>query len=542
MPVKFVDITAPGIVSAWLVYGTTSPGWEAVLRTGDDTTYIGSQTAAQKSTFYCASIHRPVGGTIMALTLHYRIRRSTPSIGGSVNLIITQNGFERIVDTVSPVGTAWTDGVVRVREEWVTNQRFTSSDLRKMGLGVQINTVPSHGGFEISKLWLEIEYLDGPYRYDPFCGVVPNTIVGDLKWATMGGQPAVVFANYLEIRDIVPIDFRAYYFTDPHTATVREGYISEVETRSTVIAVDPSPSSADVCLLGIREKEFQITLNAFHVDGIQYLGLVDNLADPVVLNNYYAYAPFTYLGRDTHYRLKIRRYLHDPQKGRVQLFLDYDPTPIFDIPYSTIVGSTFASLRYEFSVSRSAFKTAQYKLDYYAWKLYKDGSNGLTNQNWTSFDQDANSIKLDESDPDINKLKRLSLAGVTSGQSNYACKFEVGDPTEDCRLSQVFADHEGAPTVYNLDVDYKDDLGAGFSGEIIVQRCSDLWYWDDVGKAWVAGFTSVTLPSSASRIKASAVVSGIINATPEDLLLTVNRNSGAIGPYNLWLYKVRLYE
>ena len=335
--------------------------------------------------------------------------------------------------------------------------------------------------------------------------------------------------------------FRAYYYTDLNTIGGREGYISEVETRVIVTAIDPGPDSADVNLLGIKEKEFQLSLNAFHISGIQYLGLVDASLDPGVLSNYWAYTPFTYLNNDTHYRLKVRRYLTDPQKGRVQVFINYDSTPILDIPYSTIVGSTYGSLRYEFSASRSALKTAQYRLDYYSWKMYKDGGS-LTNHNWTAQDQEGNIIKLDADDSNINKLKPIIKAGVTSGQSDYACKFEIADPLDDCRILQLFVDHKGAPTTYNLDVDYKDDLGAGFSGEIIVQRCSDLWYWDDVGKIWVSGFTSVTIPSSLLRVKATAIVSGIINATPEDLLLTLNRNSAAAGSYNLWWYKVRLYE
>ena len=102
MPRAFVDTTAPGAANDWLIYGTTSPGWEAVLRTGDDTTYIGSEIAAQKSTFYCSTIRKPVGGSIMALTLHYRIRRAITSTGGSVDLIIVQDGIDRVVGTISP--------------------------------------------------------------------------------------------------------------------------------------------------------------------------------------------------------------------------------------------------------------------------------------------------------------------------------------------------------------------------------------------------------------------------------------------------------
>ena len=541
MPRRFIDTTAPGGADDWMTYGDASAGWEAVLRISDDTTYIGSNILSQKSGFYCSSINGPVGGSIMGLTLHYRIRRSEPSTGGSVDLQIIQKGsIVHKVKTLSIISTDWEDGEIRIREDWVTAKRFTSDDLVNMGVGVQINSVPSSGSFDVSKLWLEVEYINGPYRYDPYFGVLPDTIIGPLLWGTFGTQPVALVSDYLEITDLSNTDTRFYAFIDSSVGDIREGYITEIETRSTVVILDPNPNCADAMVIGCMDLQQLLLVHTFRHNNIQYVGLLENGKNAEDINQYYAYAPLEYNKKDIHYRLKIRRYINEPQKGRVQLFINYGNTPLLDIPYSTILASGIGNAWYLFGTTDVA-RIGQYKLDYFSWCLYKDGG-GLSAKNWTAFDQNVNMIKLDEGDSDINKLKKIPLAGVTAGQSNYACKFAINDWTEDCHISQLFADSKGNPITYSLDLDYKDDAEIAVTGEIIVQRCSDLWYWDNVGKAWVSGFTSVTFPSSTPRTKLSAIVSKIANAKAEDLLFTINRNSSAGKVYNLWLYKVRLYR
>jgi hypothetical protein len=125
------------------------------------------------------------------------------------------------------------------------------------------------------------------------------------------------------------------------------------------------------------------------------------------------------------------------------------------------------------------------------------------------------------------------------GQSDQAMFMSVGGLSDPCIVSQVFFDMDGAPTDYDLTIDYKDTVVFGNSLEITVQRCSDLWYWDNTGASWVSAYNSVQVPFSSTRTRL-AVMNNILNAAPDGLLVSISKVPVVPAPHSVWVYAVLL--
>lgn len=538
MPRIIIPTSAPGTVDNWGVSNAPS-SWEAVLYNSDDSSYIFSEAVAEVSDFHCGAGGAPTTGRIMGVTLHYRVRAVVPGTN-QVDFIITQNAVQHTVGaTVNIAGLSWQEGSIRVREDWTSSVRFTLADVGALGAGVSTVAVAAGGRIEVSQLWLEVEYIVGPKIFDPYDGVLPDAVVGPLSWITSGTQPASITGNnYLRIDDTSVVDHRAYLRTLTDTSSTRADYVTEAEIRVTLT----NPSAASDVLIGVllnwidNVKNIRFVLTK--LGGVFHIGAIAYALDPLVPGNYESLAPLDYIGKDMHFRIRIDRDQNPSTYGQVEVFVDYADTPLLQSNYWNFLVAFAPVVNVIFGTDNSS--ELRMDFDYFSWRTFK--KDGDTFRNWINWDFGTNSIDVDGTDPDIVRKVLVTPPGLEAGQSRYACVLEVNDPPNVCAVYQVEGLADPSPTTYKIDVDYKMDIAA-VEGELIVQRSSDLWYWDETGGAWASSFRSTTLANQLSRARV-AVMTGIelTSVTDDVLLVKINRKTNVLPAYKILIYKVGLYE
>lgn len=543
MPRIIIPTSAPGVTADWAIANAPS-GWEAVLYSSDDSSFIYSSTVAQTSDFHCGAGWAPTTGRIMAVTLHYRVRATAIGVN-QVDFQITQSGVPHTVGATVNVGTAWQDGLIRVREDWTTTTRFTLSDTAALGAGAEIIAVAATGRIELSRLWLEIEYVYGPTFYDPYDGILPDAIVGPLNWTLVGaGAPGVLAGNYLRVDDVDPLNSIAYMGPPalPYTPNeFRNDFVTEVETRIILSNPTAAPNGYMWMLFDMVDTRY-ISLAVSKINGVLYLGLIEDVVDPLNQNNYAAITPFSYLNEDIHVRMRIDRNQVPGNYGKVEVFINYAETPEIQasfwggfpphLPFFPYIA--FGSPGIGASIGRA-------DIDYISWRHFK--RDGSLFRGWNNWDFAANRVEVDTLDPDIVKKIIVEPPGIVAGQSNQACVLNVVEPPNQCAVYQIEGLPAPAPTTYKIDVDYKMDIGFT-EGELVLQRTSDLWYWDQAGSAWSAVFQSVTLPNQTTRTRLTSAMSSIslASVTNDVLLLTISRKTTGFPAYKILLYRVHLVE
>jgi len=442
------------------------------------------------------------------------------------------------------VNLGWQNGLIRVREDWTTLTRFTLADTSSLGAGV--TTVAAAGRIDISQLWLEIEYVYGPTFYDPFDGVTPDAIVGPLNWITAGGgvPGAITGNNYLRVDDVDPLNSFAYIgpILLPYTPDeFRNDYVTEAETRLIITNPTAAPDGYTWLLFDMFDTT-GISLAAVKLGGVLHLGLIEDSVNPLDPNNYAALVPFDYVNKDLHVRLRIDRNQVPGDYGQVEVFIDYAETPLLqagfwqDFPhylpfFSYLAFGTSPGLPYD--IGRA-------DIDYLSWRHFK--RDGGIFKNWDNWDFSSNQIGVDFTDSEIVRKVFIDPPGVTAGQSHHACVLDVTDPPEPCAISQVEGLPDPNPTLYDLSIDYKMDI-AFTEGELILQRSSDLWYWDEIGTTWSSTFQSVTLPNQITRTTLAAMSSiSLTSVTDDVLIVTIGRKTAGFPAYKILIYKVHLEE
>jgi len=534
--------TAPGIDDEWNFTGA-STSWEAVAKDTDDTSYISTTTVGQKSNFFCGDGQAPIIGRIMAVTLHYRVRQTSAGVG-SVDFTISQGVTPRLAGNVPLSGTTWTEGEIRVREDWTTTTRFTGTDVTDLGVGVEAMGIPPVADIQVSKLWLAIEYIDFLMFYDPYSGLTPDAVTGPRGMGTIGAEPAsITGSNYLQVLNTTPADFRMYYYFDLSTKAMRQDYITETEIRCTLSNPETLANELMMVYPGAVESTGSIRFQSVRILGVEYLGLIEYpFADPFDPSEYIALEPFSALGRDLHLRLKIDRDSNPSTYGKVEVFEDYSEEPIISkwfeqfatTPKTWLTIGAFGPAIYGASQNETTME-----LDYSGWKHYK--KRGETFRSWTGWAFGNNRVHANGGDPEIVKPITITPPGVVAGQSQYACELRVEDLDLPCSITNNSVTPDVAPISYKVDVIYKMDIAAT-EGELTVQRLSDLYYWDETGSSWIPTLTTVTMPNQLTRTTLAAMT-GINVTSPDDRFLVSVHRKTAIGPsYKIFVYKVHLVE
>jgi len=544
MPRIVIPTTAPGTSDQWGFTGAPT-SWEAVGHESDDSSYVSTSTAAQLSDFFCGSGWEPEVGRIMAVTVHYRIGQLDPfnSGIGSIQFTVVQNGTPRNAGSVAlPAGVPWIDGEIRIREDWTSTTRFTSAEVTNLGVGVNSSVIPTNGELRVSRLWLEVEYVDSIMFYDPYDGVLPDAIAGDRSWSTSGTQSVVLTGNYLLISDSSVADWRDFTFSISDPLTFRQDYITEIEIRITVAAVAPA-SDVYVCRLSSSiERLAFVELVAVRLGGIQYLGLTSPLLNPLAADEYLALYQYDFEDEELHLRLKVDRDSDPSTYGQVGVYMNYDETPIlqanfYDFPAPTFITTTsdFAS----FGTPSPGASIARAQVDYVAWKHYK--KRGGVFKSWVGWEFAENTINSNTTDGDIVKPVLIDPPGITAGQSRRACELSVQRTSVICEIYQIERLPQPGPTTYKLGVVYKMDI-AGVEGEVTVQRLSDLWYWNEAGSSWQSAYIAETLANQTTRTQAPVMTGMNVASAGDQIIVTVKRKTASGPAYKILVYKVYLDE
>lgn len=522
----------------WGVVGAPTP-YEAVVKGSTDASYVGTTTVGNRCDLFCGDGRKPLGGFVGALLVTCRLRRQSVSTGGSVDLFVNQNSTDRLVANLTPPPsvTTWQDYTFRVRIDWTSSLRFTDTDLNSLGLAVELNSAPSVDGFDVSLLYMEVEQVDSIMYYDPFVGVTPDAIVGPrAATSTVGTQPASIVGNYLNIADASAVDSRSYIFENTAVDVYDQKWttVTECVVRVNSAAV-PTPTNL-VYFITLDTDKDQGTLLGFVIsNGSRYLGILHSGGSESDPTAYQALIPFDWLGSTHHYRFVVDRSVDPDDRGLVQVFVDHNPTPIFELPYDEFPDPFNPPLT-AIAFGTTTDATADVDIDYYSW-WYEQRFPYLA-QAWLNETFSTNEIIRDNQDPEISKLIELP-PGVTAGESDVAMKLTLNDESYPCQLLTRFDDEVGA-TLYDLSIDYKTSNVSAL--QVRCQRMSDLYYWDQGTTSWVATLAQVSPVVALTRTQLQ-IFTGITNASPEQLVFTFALDTGGAPPPSLpeaWLYKAVL--
>jgi hypothetical protein len=150
---------------------------------------------------------------------------------------------------------------------------------------------------------------------------------------------------------------------------------------------------------------------------------------------------------------------------------------------------------------------------------------------------DSNEATLDNTDTFIVPEVMITPPGIKGGQSNQCCKLTVNATGEECSI-RAYQPVFDSLDLYDLTIDYRQDSG-GVNSLLTVQRTSDHYYWDEPGSTWLSGATGVTLTNSLTRTRVTAMTN-IQTSVPDNLIIKVQNDTGAISTHNVYVYKVHL--
>jgi hypothetical protein len=541
MPIRRLVPIEPGLASEWGFLGENP--WEAVNPDSDDSTYITTDSVGNVTNLACGSGWAPYYGKILGISIGIRARQTTGSVGdGQIALSVTQDGTPHTIATWSST-LSWAGTVFHFRREsWSSVERLTRDDVYKLNVQVESSGVPTGGSVQISQLWLEIEYADTPYVYDPYDNLTPDDISGPLEWGA-GGDPTRGFITpqkFLRIDDNDVTDFLIYgrEIVDG-AAAFNQDYVTEFETRLAMT----NPSSVPTSMLFetlFRDDNRVVTLAYFKNADRYYLGLGSEGSTPSDLSTWRAYDNIQVHGGSLQ-RLfvRINRDEDPARRGAVDLYLNADlETPALSALYHTFAAPAVptGTTSLHFGSPQPDAGLIRIDVDYVTWRTFK--RDGGLYRSWEEMVPGTNRIRTDKTDPEVVPIFVLNPPGIRAGQSEQACVLEVNDPTQLCEISQK-RQMETGPATYTVEVDYKMDI-AGVEGEVLVQRLPDLYYWD--GATWTDSESAVTLSNQTDRTRFSAMTGIDFSTAGWDLLITVRRKTSAGPPYKILVYKVFLDE
>lgn len=517
--------------NSWTVHNKPT-GHEAVLRGSGDNYYISHATFAELSGFACDIGSVPELGIISGISVHIR-HRATAVGGGQIQFTVLNGGAPIAGAGTETPTTSWTDSVYRSAFGAFTGLRYTSADLNALEAAVAVTVAPTAGELQVSEMWLELEWALSPERYDPTLGAIPTAIPGDMIWNTTGASAGGLVLSQLRILDTSAVTWRAYWRA---MLEYGEPYVTELAARLTITTTTTGPAFIFRIAL-VDDATHQIDLCAFlDAAGDEYIGIATGGADR---NDPAAYLATYQLDwtADHHYRIVIDRDDDLDNSQNVQVLVDYAATPVIEVNYFLCTGST-GSAEIQFGSGSAALPVSQSTtyIDFYDWWHYKKQANW---RYWYPTNVATNEVQINSTDASIVTPITITPPGITTGQSNTCCVLDVNDLTDECSIRTYFPVPDVFGT-YNVAVDYRMATAAE-DAILIVQRTSDHYYWNNGGAAWQAAAASVTLVTSATRTRVTAMTN-IQTATPDNLIITVRNDVGAGAAHEVYLYKVDVRE
>jgi len=384
---------------------------------------VYSNTLGAKVSLFCGSGYQPIWGRVMGISLHIRLRQTVALIGTQVTVYLRRNTVDRYDAGIVVLNTnSYVDVVYRLREDWRTSTaRYTAAGASCLGIGFEVTAAPASGQIEVAEAWLEVEYADTPYIYDPYDGATPDAVLGDLQWTKVGAQSSALIGNFLNLADSDNID--TVYFTLADAALDRR-HVTDAEVRLTLNTIPVGPKLA-CTIFGRSDGVRDVALNVVVSGGQTYVGLTGGASGLDNLATYLVSAALPMVAVDRHFRLRIDRDDDAQYRGRVQVFVDYSPTPLLDTFYNLF--PTTASSENYFGVGGAAPNSdnTNVDIDYVVWNTVNKHGEGI--RSWYSRATSTNDVVHDTTDADIQRPLPAIPMDLPIGQSRACARLDVDD-------------------------------------------------------------------------------------------------------------------
>jgi len=213
----FIDLLANGATQDWGVEGGIA-AWQACLRGSGDDTYIYDGTTGHISTFDCQAAQGQQEGFVSGLVLRVRARTTSMPFGPwgiQLDCSVDFGAGPVLAISFHPTDTNWTD--LQYRWSWDGAARLTTAGLAALQahLLVQAGFPGGLEHFQISEMWLEVEYCDTLEYYDPITfAQIPSTMAPFyLYWSALGTAAAAIdgATGMLLLTDASAVDYRRFY-------------------------------------------------------------------------------------------------------------------------------------------------------------------------------------------------------------------------------------------------------------------------------------------------------------------------------------------
>lgn len=521
------------------------PAYQACLRGSGDTTYLSDGAVGHTSIFECAEVPEQTLGFISGLSFYVRARATAVVPGTQLDCSI-DFGFGPIaVISFNPADTNWT--VMQVRLHYDGVNRLTTALLGSLVPQVTVQTGfppgPNPDTFQVSEIWLDVEYCDTLEYYDPIAfAQIPSTVAYVyLNWNSQGTAPATLVpaTGFLKIEDASAVDYRRFHRSNAITAprTLADDFDSEICQRVTLIS---NFDTIDGCVYRIailEDGQHSVWLNIVRSGGVDYLGLISGTLNVDVLSQYYVTTPLTGGLISTvsrHFHLLVNR---QDSVGQVQVFLDYGETPVLQFPYDQF--ATTANNRLEFGTGEIGHWTNQITahVDFVSWRHWQ--ARGARFADWCPEFSEVNRVSVDVVDPYTAYPVTLPSPyplGQRVGQSDYCCSLAVVNNAEYSWTKQTWWLPAGYSSC-NVAVTYRMDA-VGTVAEFLIQRTDDHMYWNQAATNWLVATTAVTMPNSMLRTT-QVIATGVTPTAGKGITVQIRPVLGT-GLGNLKIYHVQL--
>lgn len=544
---QIVDLVASGATQQWSFIGEPS-AWESCIRGSGDTSYIHDDVLAHVAQLTVAQGTVPTFGFVSGLVVCFRYRVTNVAGGPTIGVSLIHNALTESGYTYTPADTTWQD----IRLKLVGHvpggipTRFVSADVADLTIAFDVTVAPGPGEeIQVSEAWLDVEFCDVPEFYDPVTtGVTPDAMAGYLAWNTDGAEAqAILLAGILYFEDTSNVDFRRYWrgleqYRYPTDTEITLdfwclGFGGVAPDATCVLRLAKVEDGARSIWLTLVQDRTGLGVFQWH------LGLTGGGLDVNDVTTYIASHQLTTAetGALNYVKLNICRDEDPGMPGIVSVEMNHEP--ILTAHYRDFPVTAAQSMGFGTGDpgDAGAFGQAAF-LNFWAWRHYQ-----AAGPKFAAWEQDVgttNTVVQNSTDYAVAHFVPVPgpYLGMQVGQSNYCCELAVVDPAALCSVYQLWR-FPDAVTAYNLFLDYRVTV-FGQAAEVLVQRTSDFYYWDQAIQNWVAGQISTTLPAAMTRQYGHATMTNILSGVDPDGLLIRIRCIGGAPAHSVMVYKVLL--
>jgi hypothetical protein len=533
------DLAQDGFTQDWTLVGGTQ-AWQTCLRGSGDASYIYSGTFGQQCWITPWPAPGVQEGFVTGISFHCRVRTTAAAGGGQLDLYLMGAGLTSTFSFI-PTDDSWVDLHHRFHRDatWPAGMRFSADFVNNLNVIAMVGAgFAPPDRFEISEMWLVVEYCDTLEYYDPvtFPNIPSAMTQLYLLWSPSGTEAAVIDpgSGLLSIEDNSAADWRLFYRTYG-AVSLSHDMESEICQR---VALTEVAGTLDGCCyrIALDDGTHSCWLAVVRSAGQYYLGLTSQDRDIDDLGDYFVVVPYHALdGTSDHLQLSIARW---NASSLVQVYLNYADVPVLQHRYQQFSPTVTKALSFGTGDATHPGNQITALVDFVSWRHWQ--TQGARFADWRAEFSEVNRVDVDGADPYLVRPVALPApypaGSTTPQQSPYCCSIQVSDNTEWSSIKQPW----WLPTGYStcdITIQYRMDT-LGTTGEFLVQRTDDHLYWNQAFSNWVTLHTAVPLPCSLLRTTLT-VATGVTPTVARGIIVWVRSALGSV-PGQIKLYHVHL--